>query len=145
MAYDLEKYRDKREKVLGVKKKGISFGVWATAVSAIILIGLISMVAPKSIAYLSTRNLDDVIYKLSGEGTWSQEVIHTLRTVDGVKAAMSDKDGTRLVVTFDRFEADIANLNSFFKENGYDAILLNRVNHRQRMQTAKEEAEHEAL
>ena len=36
MAYDLEKYRDKREKVLGVKKKGISFGAWAATVSAII-------------------------------------------------------------------------------------------------------------
>ena len=50
MAYDLEKYRDKREKVLGVRKKGISFGVWAATVSAIIIVGLISMVAPKSIA-----------------------------------------------------------------------------------------------
>ena len=48
MAYDLEKYRDKREKVLGVKKKGISFGVWAAVVSAIIIVGLVSMVAPKS-------------------------------------------------------------------------------------------------
>ncbi len=67
MTYDLEKYRDKREKVLGVKKKGISFGAWAATVSAIIIVGLISMVAPKSIAYFTTRNLDDVIYKLSGD------------------------------------------------------------------------------
>ena len=51
MAYDLEKYRNKREKVLGVRKKGISFGTWAATVSAIIVVGLVSMVAPKSIAY----------------------------------------------------------------------------------------------
>ena len=102
MAYDLEKYRDKREKVLGVKKKGISFGTWAATVSAIIIVGLISMVAPKSIAYFSTRNLDDVIYKLSGERAWPQDVIHGIATLDGVKSAIADKQGARLVVTFDR-------------------------------------------
>jgi len=145
MAYDLEKYRDKREKVLGVKKKGISFGVWATTVSAIIIVGLISMVAPKSIAYFTTRNLDDVIYKLSGEQVWPQDVIHTISTLNGVKIAAADKEGARLVVTFDRSVTDIESMSAFFKEKGYQAVLLNRVSHRQRVQTEQEEAELETL
>lgn len=145
MAYDLEKYRDKREKVLGVKKKGISFGVWAATVSAIIIVGLISMVAPKSIAYFTTRNLDDVIYKLSGEQVWPQDVIHTIATLDGVKLAIADKQGARLVVTFDRSITGTENMSAFFKEQGYHVVLLNRVSHRQRIQTAHEEAKLEAL
>lgn len=145
MAYDLEKYRDKREKVLGVKKKGISFGAWAATVSAIIIVGLISMVAPKSIAYFTTRNLDDVIYKLSGVQSWPQEIIHTITTLDGVKLAISDKDGARLVVTFDRSITDTESISTFFNENGYQAVLLNRVSHRQRIQTEQEEAELETL
>ena len=51
MAYDLEKYREKREKVLGVKKRGISFGTLATIVSLLIILGLGVVVVPKSIAY----------------------------------------------------------------------------------------------
>ena len=145
MAYDLEKYRDKREKVLGVKKKGISFGVWAATVSAIIIVSLISMVAPKSIAYFTTRNLDDVIYKLSGDQSWPQDVIHTIATLNGIKYAIADKDGARLVVTFDRSITDIGSMSTFFKEKGYHAVLLNRVSHRQRVQTEQEEAELETL
>ena len=145
MAYDLEKYRDKREKVLGVKKKGISFGVWAATVSAVIIVGLISMVAPKSIAYFTTRNLDDVIYKLSGDQSWPQDLIHTIGTLNGIKYAIADKDGARLVVTFDRSMTDIESMATFFKEKGYQAVLLNRLSHRQRVQTQKEEAELETL
>ncbi len=145
MAYDLEKYRDKREKVLGVRKKGISFGVWAATVSAIIIVGLISMVAPKSIAYFTTRNLDDVIYKLSGDQSWPQDVIHTITTLNGIKYAIADKDGARLVVTFDRSVTGIDSMSTFFEEKGYHAVLLNRVSHRQRVQTEREEAELETL
>ena len=145
MAYDLEKYRNKREKVLGVKKKGISFGAWAAMVSAIIVVGLISMVAPKSIAYFTTRNLDDVIYKLSGEQVWPQDVIHTIATLNGVKLAIADKQGARLVITFDRSITGIEDMSNFFEAQGYHAVLLNRVNHRQRIQTEQEEAELETL
>ena len=145
MAYDLEKYRDKREKVLGVKKKGISFGTWAATISAIIIVGLVSMVAPKSIAYFTTRNLDDVIYKLSGEQVWPQEVIHAIATLNGVRLAIADKQGARLVITFDRSITGIEDMSNFFEAQGYHAVLLNRVNHRQRIQTEQEEAELETL
>jgi ABC-type phosphate transport system auxiliary subunit len=145
MAYDLEKYRNKREKVLGVKKKGISFGTWAATVSAIIVVGLISMVAPRSITYFTTRNLDDVIYKLSGEQVWPQDVIHTIATLDGVKLAIADKQGARLVVTFDRSITGVENMTAFFEAQGYQAVLLNKVNHRQRIRTEQEEAKLETL
>jgi hypothetical protein len=103
------------------------------------------MVAPKSIAYFTTRNLDDVIYKLSGDQIWSQDVIDTIAALNGVKVAMSDKNGARLVVTFDRSITDAESMSTFFKENGYKAVLLNRVNHRQRVQAEQEEAGLETL
>ncbi|PKN16352.1 MAG: hypothetical protein CVU68_11875, partial [Deltaproteobacteria bacterium HGW-Deltaproteobacteria-3] len=67
MAYDLEKYREKRERVLGVKKRGMGFGRVATLVSLAILLGLGMVVIPRSIAFLKNRQLEDAIYKLSGE------------------------------------------------------------------------------
>jgi len=48
-------------------------------------------------------------------------------------------------VTFDRSITDAENMSTFFKENGYKAVLLNRVSHRQRIQTEQEEAELETL
>ena len=47
MSYDFNKYKDKRDKVLGVKKRGLSFGVIAAIVSLIIVIGLGVVVVPK--------------------------------------------------------------------------------------------------
>jgi hypothetical protein len=75
MSYNLEKYRDKREKVLGVKKRGISFGTLAATVSMIIILGLGVVVVPKSIAYFNTRHLDDAIYKIKVTEAWPQEII----------------------------------------------------------------------
>ena len=46
MAYNLEKYRGKREKVLGVKKRGISFGALASIVSLVIILGMGVVVVP---------------------------------------------------------------------------------------------------
>ena len=39
MVYDPEKYREKREKVLGIKKRGLSFGTLASLVVGIIVLG----------------------------------------------------------------------------------------------------------
>jgi len=57
MAYNFEKYREKREKVLGVKKRGVSFGTLAAVISMIIILGLGVVVVPKSIAYFGRRKL----------------------------------------------------------------------------------------
>ncbi len=63
MTWDPEKYREKREKVLGVKKRGLSFGTLTIAVSCIILAGLVFLFLPGPLSYLKTRHLDDAIFK----------------------------------------------------------------------------------
>jgi hypothetical protein len=143
MAYNLEKYREKREKVLGVKKRGISFGTLATIVSLVIIFGLGTVVVPKSIAYFNTRHLDDVIYKLQGTDVWPEELITDVRNLAGVKGVEIDTQSARIVITFDKSIADTKNFSALFKTSEVRAILLNRVSHTQRLETMKEEAKFE--
>jgi len=145
MTYDLEKYRDKREKVLGVKKRGMSFGAIVAIVSICIFAGLVLIVAPKAVSFVVTRNLDDAIYKFEGTGTWPKDTLPEMYKIKGVKAAVLDKNGTRLVVTFDRTSIDTERIDGFFKDKGLRTTLLNRVSHHQRVATMKEEEELEAL
>ena len=143
MAYNLEKYRDKREKVLGVKKRGISFGALALTVSLVIILGLGVVVVPKSIAYFNTRHLDDAIYKLQNAETWPQEIIVGLQELAGVKGIEIDSHSSRVVITFDKSIADTKGFNSYFKEKEIEAILLNRVSRTQRLKTLAKEAKFE--
>jgi copper chaperone CopZ len=143
MAYNFEKYREKREKVLGVKKRGVSFGTLATVVSLVIILGLGIVVVPKSIAYFNTRHLDDVIYKLQSAEAWPQEVITGIQELAGVKAIETDANSSRIVVTFDKSITGSDDLNAFFKTKGIKAVLLNQVNHAQRLHTVKKEAKFE--
>jgi len=145
MGYDLEKYREKREKVLGVKKRGMSFGTIASIVSICIIAGLIFVVAPKAVSFVVARNWDDVIYKFEGEGAWPKTVVPEIQKIEGVKTAVLDKNGTRLVITFDKTAMDTQRLSLFFKEKGIRSTLLNRVSHHQRETILKEEKELEAL
>ena len=145
MGYDFEKYRDKRDKVLGVKRRGLSFGTLATMVSAIIVLGLGVVVVPKTIGYFSTRNLDDAIYKMDNSSTRYQEVVSGVDALDGVKQAITDNHETRLVVTFNRLQTDTKKIDNYFKNKGLTVDLLNSTDHRQRMSTLKKEAEFEAL
>jgi hypothetical protein len=115
MAYNLEKYRDKREKVLGVKKRGVSFGALATIVSLIIILGMGVVVVPKSIAYFNTRHLDDAIYKLQSAEIWPQEIISGIQELGGVKGIETDSNSSRIVITFDKSIADTKEFNSYFK------------------------------
>jgi len=144
MSYNLEKYRDKREKVLGVKKRGLSFGALAAIVSSVILVGLAVVVIPQSIAYFNTRHLDDAIFKLGSDGTWPAKVTADARTLKGVKNVVTDKHDTRLVVTFDREATELNNLTAFFEQNGFEAVLLNRISHMQNVSIQREEKEFEA-
>jgi hypothetical protein len=143
MAYNLEKYRDKREKVLGVKKRGLSFGTIAAIVSLVIILGLGVVVVPKSIAYFNTRHLDDAIYKLQTIESWPQEIIEGIRELAGVKNIEIDKDSSRIVVTFDKSIADTKDFNSYFKTKEIEAIMLNRVSRTQRLKTLAKEAKFE--
>jgi len=143
MAYNFEKYREKREKVLGVKKRGVSFGTLAAVISVIIILGLGVVVVPKSIAYFNTRHLDDAIFKLQSAGDWQQELVADIQQLAGVKNIETDASSSRIVVTFDKSVTGINDLNGFFKSKGVKAILLNQVSHTQRLQTLKQEAKFE--
>jgi hypothetical protein len=145
MAYNLEKYRDKREKVLGVKKRGISFGALASIVSLVIILGIGVVVVPKSIAYFNTRHLDDAIYKLQGTDTWPQEVITGLNDLNGVREVVADSHDTRIVVTFDKSVTETKDFAAFFKQKEVKTILLNRVSHTQLLKTLKNHANFEGL
>lgn len=145
MSYDLEKYRDKREKVLGVKTRGMSFGTLAVIVSGFILFGLSSFIIPRSIAYFSERHLDDAIFRLQDAGEWPQTILTEIVTLKGVKNATTDKDGYRLVVTFDKMSTEVTDFETFFKSRGLDFVMLNRVSHHQRKTTMEEEEKFEAL
>lgn len=131
MPYNLEKYRAKREKVLGVRKRGISFAVAAALVAGIILLGLGAIAAPRAVDYLTTRNLDDAIYKLADSGTWSPEVVSEIANLSGVITAKADQHSARLVVTFNRNDTDLGQLEALLNRKGLKAELLNRIDHRQ--------------
>jgi hypothetical protein len=145
MSYNLEKYREKREKVLGVKKRGISFGALASIVSLVIILGIGVVVVPKSIAYFNTRHLDDAIYKLQSADVWPPDIITGLNDLIGVKEVAKDSHGTRLVVTFDKSATDTKNFSVFFKQKEIKTALLNRISHTQRLKTLKKEAKFEGL
>ncbi len=145
MTYNLEKYREKREKVLGVKKRGISFGALASIVSLVIILGMGVVVVPKSIAYFNTRHLDDAIYKLQSADVWPPDIITGLNDLIGVKEVIKDSHDTRLVVTFDKSVTDTKNFAAFFKQKEIKTTLLNRVSHTQRLKTLKKEAKFEGL
>lgn len=144
MAYDLEKYREKREKVLGQRKRGISFGILATIVAAVIITGTGVFVIPQSIAYLTSRNLEDAIFKIEGGQAPAQSLLDELLKLEGVKEAVADTGGSRLVVTYDRNHSGPTVLTHFFKRKDLAAVLLNTTDHNQRISTEKEEKELEA-
>lgn len=143
MPYDFDKYRAKREKVLGVRKRGVSFGLAAGLVAGIILLGLGAVAMPQAVAYLTTRNLDDAIYKLADAGTWSPEVVGEINTLPGVRKAIADQHSARLVVTFNRNETDLEKLESLLHRKGLKAELLNRTDHRQRLTILAKESKFE--
>jgi hypothetical protein len=109
----------------------------------VIIFGLGVVVVPKSIAYFNTRHLDDAIYKLQSANTWSQETINGISEIIGVKEVITDNNGTRIVVTFDKSVTDTKNFVAYFKQNKIKATLLNRISHTQRLKILKEEAKFE--
>ena len=141
MAYDPEKYREKREKVLGIKKRGFGFGIIAMIVSVVIILGLSVVTVPQAISYVSTRHLDDAIFKLESDSKWPESVITGIRTIKGVKNTDKDDQTTRLVVTYDRRLVTLSTINAQFDKQDLHVTLLNQVNHRQHQNTMKQEEE----
>jgi copper chaperone CopZ len=142
MAYNFEKYREKREKVLGVKKRGLSFGTLATLVSLVIILGLGIVVVPKSIAYFNTRHLDDAIYKLQKAESWPQEIITSIQQLTGVKNIETDANSSRIVITFDKSVTSSQDINAFFKKQNIQTVLLNEVSHADRQKIMAKEAKY---
>ncbi len=140
MVYDLEKYREKRERVLGVKKRGLGFGRVVGLVAIAILLGLGLVVIPRSIAFLQNRQLEDAIYKLSGERSGSELALAELKKQEGVRDVVVDAHGSRVVVTYNKGVLDTARISAFLLKQGAQAVLLNEVGHSQRMHTMKKEA-----
>jgi len=145
MVWDPEKYREKREKVLGIRRRGISFGVTAAMVSAVILLGFAIVYVPGAISYVQTRHLDDAIYKLTSDKAWPDSLTREIQQLEGVRTAQRDTHGTRLVVTFDRRHTGPDTFVTLFKQKNLEAALLNQVSHRQRQTTLAKEAHHETL
>ncbi len=147
MAWNPETYREKREKVLGIRKRGISFGSLSAIVSLVILLGFAFVSVPGAVSYIQTRHLDDAIYKLAGNTAWEGSLVAEIRQLVGVSAAEQDTHGTRLVVTFDRRTVGPDAFSALFKQKNLETALLNRVSHRQRQTTleAEKELERETL
>ena len=118
----------------------MGFGVVATAVSLVILLGLGMVVIPRSIAFLQNRQLEDAIYKVSGNHGDVQQVVAELEKQDGVREVVVDSHGSRVVVTFNKEVLDTAKISAFLLKQGAHAVLLNEVGHSQRMHTMKKEA-----
>jgi len=140
MTYDPEKYRNKREKVLGIRKRGLGFGTIATLVVGVIILGLGFVAVPKAVSYITTKNLDDAIYKLDNT-IFNNAIIKEIEAIKGVTSVNQDKHDTRLVVTFDRRVINPSDFTALFDKNNLNATLLNLVNHRQHQNTLKEEEE----
>jgi hypothetical protein len=141
MSYDPEKYREKREKVLGIKKRGLGFGTIAIIVSMVIILGLSVVTVPQAISYIATRHLDDAIFKLESDSKWPGKVITRINTIQGVKNTNKNDHTTRLVVTYDRRLVKLSSITALFDQNDLKVTLLNQVNHRQYQNTLKEEEE----
>ncbi|MDD9304010.1 MAG: hypothetical protein HUK40_17350 [Desulfobacter sp.] len=143
MAWDPERYREKREKVLGIQKRGVSFGSLTAIISMVILLGMASLSVPGAVSYIQTRHLDDAIYRLKENTAWPKPLVAEVQQLKGVRQIFLDTHDTRLVVTFDRRHTSVPVFSTFFKKKNLKAALLNQVSHRQRMNTLKQEKEAE--
>ncbi len=145
MTYDLERYRGKREKVLGVRKRGISFAQLTALFTLGIFMAVGVVIIPQAIAYFSNRNLDDVIYRLQDDTTWSNQTLTAARTLTGVEGVHEESSSKRVVITFNRQKIKPEHITQTLAKHGQKIVLLNVVGHSQRLQTLAEEAKFEAL
>ena len=145
MPYDPLKYKEKRDKVLGVKKRKMSFGVTAVIVSSILVVGIAAVFLPPYVGRFLNRNLDDAIYKVAGDINHSHTLISEISEMSGITETASDKDGARIIVTYDRTITDIGKISLFMKQKGIEAVLLNNMGHNERKAILSKEEALEAL
>ena len=128
MVYDPEKYREKREKVLGLKKRTLGFGTLVILVSLVIVAGLGVVTVPRAVSFMAARHLDDAIFKLEPAGIWPEAVIQGIADIDGVKTIASDSHDGRLVITYDRRKIELSTITLLFDNHRLDVSLLNHHN-----------------
>ncbi len=145
MTYDLEKYRSKREKVLGVRKRGVSFAQLTAVFTLGIFMAIGVVIIPQAIAYFSNRNLDDVIYRLQDDTAWSSQTLSAVRALPGIDSMHEESASKRVVITFNRNEITSEQITKTLAKHGQEIVLLNVVGHSQRLQILAEEAKFEAL
>ncbi len=142
MTYDPEKYREKREKVLGVKQRGISFGTLSLIAALVIIAGLSAVTVPQAVSTMVRRNLDDAIFKLESASAWPQEALDSIASMDGVTAFEAAEHTTRLVVTYDRRKLNADAILAEIERHSLSVTLLNHVRHLQHKATLDEEKDH---
>ncbi|MCP4159488.1 MAG: hypothetical protein GY760_05410 [Deltaproteobacteria bacterium] len=145
MSYDLEKYRDKREKVLGVKRRGLSFQLIVGVFAFLIIFSTGFIFIPDAVSHFRSRNLDDAIYKLEKTKPWESRIVESVKLERGVKNVEISAHGMRLTLTFNREKYSLDQFESIVKREGFFPILLNRMDHNRRMNILDEEKEFEAL
>lgn len=145
MTYDPEKYRVKRERVLGIRQRTLSFSTIITLFALLIVTAAGAWAGPRLLTYMATRNLDDAIFKQENGDPWPDSAVETLARVTGVKTVVTDTGTSRLVVTFHRHQLATHSISSVLARNGFQAVLLNHTPHRQRMDLLARESENETL
>lgn len=141
MPYDPEKYREKREKVLGRRRRGLSFQTVAAAIALMLLSGFAFLVLPKVIASLQERNLEDAFYRMRDERPWPAAIGEEIAGLPGVNRVILDRDDTRLIVIFDNTRTGTAAIESLFLDKGLETVLLNRMHHGTHREMREEEGE----
>lgn len=141
MPYDPGKYREKKAKVLGRRKRGISFQTAAVMMTLVLLSAFAFLVLPKVTASLQERNLEDAIYRMRDERPWPAAVGEEIAGLSGVHRVILDRDDTRLIVVFDRTRTGTAAIESLFLDRGLETVLLNRMHHGTHSEMREQEAE----
>ena len=145
MVYDPEKFRDKRERVLGVKKRKPILGIFVVLFVSAIFVTTGITVIPQVTDYLRYRHLDDAIIKPAAGLDWSTKHSESLHSHAGVVQISYEEHSDRLVVTYNRNMTNSEDIMRSIAERGFEANLLNVVGHAERMKIVREEQEFEAL
>ncbi|MCK5541783.1 MAG: DUF2318 domain-containing protein [Desulfobacterales bacterium] len=90
---------------------------FASIVVGVIVLGISFVAVPKAVSYITTRNLDDAIYKLDNT-TFKDAIVKEIEGIEGVAFVNIDKHDTRLVITFDRRIVNVSKFVAVFEPTG---------------------------
>jgi hypothetical protein len=145
VVYDFDKYRCKREKVLGVKRRTISFAQLTVIFTLVFFISAGAVILPKAVSFFSNRNLDDVIFRLENKASLTGHSLESVMALPGVTHVHQDGKKKRIIITYNRQQIQVEKISKALKNAGQDVVLLNTVGHSQRLKTLAEEARFETI